>query len=262
LSRKQHSLLAISSVTPKWISEVEDSYSVDPLCQQLLEQLLLDANSKPDHSITAGIIRYKGKIYVGNAPVLKTQLLTALHSSALGGHSGSKATYHRVKRIFYWPGMKASVEKFVSECPTCQRAKGENCHYPGLLDPLPVPDMAWTHISLDFIEALPKSNGKEVILVVVDRLTKFSHFIPMSHPYTVQSVAQAFIDNILKLHGPPIAIVSDRDRIFTSNLWKEMFKALNVQLRYSSAYHAQSDGQTERVNQLKVQTLFPSDFVC
>jgi hypothetical protein len=120
LSRKQHSLLAISSVTPKWISEVEDSYSVDPLCQQLLEQLLLDANSKPDHSITAGIIRYKGKIYVGNAPVLKTQLLTALHSSALGGHSGSKATYHRVKRIFYWPGLKASVEKFVSECPTCQ----------------------------------------------------------------------------------------------------------------------------------------------
>jgi hypothetical protein len=109
--------------------------------------------------------------------------------------------------------------------------------------------MAWTHISLDFIEALPKSNGKEVILVVVDRLTKFAHFIPMSHPYTVQSVAKAFIDNILKLHGPPIAIVSDRDRIFTSNLWKEIFKALNVQLRYSSAYHPQSDGQTERVNQ-------------
>jgi hypothetical protein len=102
---------------------------------------------------------------------------------------------------------------------------------------------------MDFIEGLPKSNGKEVILVVVDRLTKFAHFVPLSHPYTVQTVAQAFIDNVMKLHGPPIAIVSERDRIFTSNMWKDIFKALDVQLRYSLAYHPQSDGQTERVNQ-------------
>jgi transposase InsO family protein len=100
-----------------------------------------------------------------------------------------------------------------------------------------------------FHRGFAKSNGKEVILVVVDRLTKFAHFIPMSHPYTIQSVAEAFTNHILKLHGPPIAIVSDRDRIFTSNLWKSIFKAMNVELRYSSAYHPQSDGQTERVNQ-------------
>jgi hypothetical protein len=101
---------------------------------------------------------------------------------------------------------------------------------------------------MDFIKGLPKSNGKEVILVVVDRLTKFAHFIPMSHPYTIQSVPEAFTDHVLKLHGPPIAIVSDRDRIFTSNLWKSIFKAMNVELRYNSTYHPQSDVQTERVN--------------
>jgi transposase InsO family protein len=109
--------------------------------------------------------------------------------------------------------------------------------------------MAWTFISLDFVEGLLKSGNKDVILVVVDRLTKYAHFIALSHPYTAHMVAQLFIDNILKLHGPPVAIVSDRDRIFTSQFWQHIFKAMKVSLHLSSAYHPQSDGQTERVNQ-------------
>jgi transposase InsO family protein len=109
--------------------------------------------------------------------------------------------------------------------------------------------MAWQHISMDFVEGFPKSSGKEVILVVVDRLTKMAHFIALSHPYSVQTVAQAFMDNIFKLHGPPVIIVTDRDRIFTSNMWQAMFKSLNVKLKLSTAYHPQTDGQTERVNQ-------------
>jgi ribosomal protein L21E len=102
---------------------------------------------------------------------------------------------------------------------------------------------------MDFVEGLPKSQGKEVIMVVVDKLTKYAHFIPLAHPYTVETVAQAFVDHIVKLHGPPLLIISDRDRIFTSNMWKSIFKGLGVQLRYSSSYHPQTDGQTERVNQ-------------
>lgn len=145
--------------------------------------------------------------------------------------------------------MKQTMEHFIATCPICQRAKHENCLQPGLLDPLPIADMAWQHISMDFIEGLPNSQGKEVILVVVDRFTKYSHFIPLSHPYTVQSVAQAFVDNIIKLHGPPKLIISDRDRIFTSQLWKDIFAAYKSELRYSSAYHPQTDGQTERINQ-------------
>lgn len=102
---------------------------------------------------------------------------------------------------------------------------------------------------MDFIEGLPKSHGQDVIFVVVDRLSKFAHFIPLSHPFTVQTVAEAFIDNVLKLHGPPLAIVSDRDRIFTSQLWQDIFKGMGTELRYSSAYYPESDGQTENVNQ-------------
>jgi transposase InsO family protein len=109
--------------------------------------------------------------------------------------------------------------------------------------------MAWTHISLDFVEGLPKSEGKDVILVVVDRFTKYAHFIPLSHPYTVKQVADLFQENIARLHGQPSVIVSDRDRVFTRGLWQDLFKAMGVKLHLSSAYHPQTDGQTERVNQ-------------
>jgi IS30 family transposase len=99
------------------------------------------------------------------------------------------------------------------------------------------------------VEGLPKSSNKNAILVVVDRLTKYAHFLPLAHPFTAQPVAQLFMDNIFKLHGLQVAIVIDRDKIFTSKLWQDMFKALKVSLHYSSTYHPQSDGQTERVNQ-------------
>lgn len=133
--------------------------------------------------------------------------------------------------------------------PSVSKEQGRNLPYPGFLDPLHIPDMVWTHVSMDFIKGLPKSEGKEIIFVVVDRLSKFAHFIPLSHPYTVQTVARAFTDNILKLHGPPLAIVSDRDRIFTSKLWQDIFFAMGIELRYGSSYHPQFDGQTGRVNQ-------------
>jgi hypothetical protein len=102
--------------------------------------------------------------------------------------------------------------------------------YPTLasLQPLPMPDMAWQHITMDFIEALPKSEGKDTILVVVDKLTKYAHFIPLSRFFTTKTIVQLFIDHIFKLHGLPLAIITDRDQIFTSQLWQELFVALRV----------------------------------
>jgi hypothetical protein len=102
---------------------------------------------------------------------------------------------------------------------------------------------------MDFIESLPRSNGFSVILVVVDRLTKYAHFAPVKHPYTTQQIAHIFFSNVVKLHGLPKSIMSDRDRVFTSHFWQELFKLVGTQLHLSSAYHPQSDGQTERVNQ-------------
>ena len=102
---------------------------------------------------------------------------------------------------------------------------------------------------MDFIERLPKSEGYSVILVVVDRFTKFAHFLPVKHPYTAVIIAQLFFDNIVKLHGLPETIVSDRDTIFVSHFWKELIKKYKVNLNFTTAYHQQSDGQTEQVNQ-------------
>jgi hypothetical protein len=110
--------------------------------------------------------------------------------------------------------MKQVVDSFVKQCGVCQQAKHELCKYPILLHPLPIPKLSWTDLSMDFIEALPSSNGYKTILVIVDRFTKYSHFFRLKHPFSVASIAQLFLDNIIKLHGVPKSIVSDMDKIF------------------------------------------------
>lgn len=121
--------------------------------------------------------------------------------------------------------------------------------YPGLLQALPVLDQAWQVIGMDFIEGLPRSAHVDTILVVVDIFSKNAHFLPLLHPFTACKVAQVFLNSIYKLHGMPESIVSDRGRIFTSRFWQELFKLSGTQLRMSSSYHPQTDGQTERLNQ-------------
>jgi hypothetical protein len=145
--------------------------------------------------------------------------------------------------------MKQAVDDFIKQCVICQQAKHSHTHPAGLLQPLPIPQGVWQDLSMDFIEGLPKSQGYSVILVVVDRLTKYAHFVAVKHPYTAADIAELFMDNIVKLHGLPHSIVSDRDTIFVSSFWKQLFKLYRVKLNLSTAYHPQSDGQTERVNQ-------------
>jgi hypothetical protein len=135
-------------------------------------------------------------------------------------------TYHRVKQLFAWPGLKKTVKDFVTTCSICQQAKPDRSKYPGLLQPLPIPTGAWQTICMDFVEGLPLSAGKNCVLVVVDKFSKYSHFVPLKHPFSAASVAQVFMQQIYRLHGLPVAIVSDRDRIFTSQLWKHLFLLL------------------------------------
>ena len=131
----------------------------------------------------------------------------------------------------------------------CQEAKHTHSLPASLLQPLPIPHGVWKDLSMDFIEGLPKSEGYSVIQVVVDRLTKFVYFLPVKHPYTIVSIAKLFLDNIVKLHGLPQSIVIDRDTVFVSHFWKELFKLYKVNLNFTTAYHPKYDGQTERVNQ-------------
>ena len=133
--------------------------------------------------------------------------------------------------------MNKAVHDFVSACQVCQQAKPDRSKLPGLLQPLPVPDRAWRIISIDFIEGLPMSGSVNCILVVVDIFSKYAHFIGLKHPFTASYMAKLFFSNIFKLHGLSQAIVSDRDRIFTSKLWQELFKLAKVDLRMSTAYH-------------------------
>ena len=171
-----------------------------------------------------------------------------MHDSAIGRHSGMQATLKRIKLLFYWKGIDRDVRHYIRNCAICQTCKPENINTPGLLQPLPIPEGIWTDISMDFIEGLPKSQGKEVILVVVDRLSKYAHFIAVNHPYTAATIAQVFISNVFKLHGTPSSIISDRDPVFISNFWEELFKLQGVELLKSTAYHPQTDGQTKVVN--------------
>lgn len=118
----------------------------------------------------------------------------------------------------------------------------EHIKLPGLLQTLLVPPFPWHTMSLDFVEGFPKSNGFDVILVVIDKLTKYGHFLPLKHPFTASHGVALFLDNIYKLNGLPHCIISDRDKVFTSAFWQEMFKLTNTQLMMSSAYHPQTDG--------------------
>jgi hypothetical protein len=146
--------------------------------------------------------------------------------------------------------MKLQIKQFVQTCLICQQAKPERVNYPGLLEPLPTPDGAWKMVTMDFVEGLPISGSANCIMVVVDKFTRYAHFIPLKHPFTAATVAAAYMDNVFKLHSLPQVIISDRDPIFTSQFWKELFSRMGSDLRMSSAYHPATDGQSERVNQV------------
>ena len=135
----------------------------------------------------------------------------------MGGHSGVAKTMARVCSQFHWPCMQQDIRQYVQHCSICQQAKTETTHPAGLLQPLPIPNQVWEDIALDFITGLPPSFGYLVIMVVVDRLSKFGHFIPMKSDYNSRVVAEAFVANIVKLYGIPKSIILDRDKVFLSS---------------------------------------------
>ncbi|GJP51828.1 hypothetical protein CLOM_g10960, partial [Closterium sp. NIES-68] len=148
------------------------------------------------------------------------------------------------------------VQKFVTSCDTCQRMKSSKQKKAGLLQPLPVPEQPWQVVSLDFITGLPPTtSGHDAILVVIDKFSKMGHFIPTHTTARTEQTAQLFVRHIISQHGIPITLISDRDPKFTSKFWKELMSLLGTKLAMSSAYHPQTDGQTERLNQIVEQLL-------
>lgn len=131
------------------------------------------------------------------------------HNSPLREHMGYDKPIYRMRRDFYWPGMKRDLKHFIRSCDICQQVKADNSFPNGLLQPLPIPYQPWTHITMDFINGLPNSHGYNSLWVVVDCLTKYSHFVPLKGPYTAKTIAEMFLKHVFKLHGLPLSIVSD-----------------------------------------------------
>ena len=150
--------------------------------------------------------------------------------------------------MLFWEGLKKSIHQYIQACDVCQRNKYQTLSPARLLQPLPIPSQTWLDLSMDFIRGLPKACGVDIILVVIDRLTKYAHCVAIAHPYTAKDVAVVFVKEIVRLHGFPSSIVTDKDRVFMSSFWMELFKPAGTRLKYSSAYHPQLDRQTEVVN--------------
>ncbi|WVZ58487.1 hypothetical protein U9M48_008759 [Paspalum notatum var. saurae] len=198
-----------------------------------------------------GIVWYKNYIYVPDVDSIRKLILSEAHDTAYSIHPGSTKMYYDLKEIFWWYGMKRAVAEYVVVCDTCQRVKAEYQRPAGLLQPLKIPVWKWEEISMDFVMGLPRTQkGYNSIWVVVDRLTKVSHFIPVNTTYSGARLAELYISRIVCLHGVPKRIISDRGSQFTSRFWEQLHDLLDTKLRFSTAYHPQTDGQTKRTNQI------------
>ncbi|GJX02126.1 retrotransposable element Tf2 [Tanacetum coccineum] len=225
---------------------------IPDISNDLLQRIRVSWESDP--SIQQIINKFKDGPIAGSKFTWQNDQLMRNEKPVIGTDENLRQELLKLKVVFYWKGKNKSVREHVRVCAICQCYKPDLAPYPGLLQPLPIPTKIWTDISMDFIEGLPSSHGKSVILVIIDRLSKYGHFIPLSHPFKAAQIAQVFLDTIYKLHGLPKTITSDRDKIFISTFWKELFKRLGITLQLSTAYHPQTDGQTKVVNRILVQT--------
>ena len=201
-----------------------------------------------------GLLFYKNLLYVPDGSS-RLQVLEHCHDAPMAGHFGIAKTMELVKRSFWWPHLQNFVEDYVRTCDTCCRAKIPRHHPYGLLQPLPPPSKPWQSISMDFITDLPLSKGFDTILTVVDRFTKMAHFLPCVKSISSQETADLIMREVFRHHGLPDNIISDRGPQFISHFWKHLWAGLKISCKLSSAYHPQTDGQTERTNQTLEQYL-------
>jgi hypothetical protein len=239
---------------------LREAYEQDPLPNEILKALedgdarhaqitLADCEKKGDY------LYYLERLYVPDYDNLKAELLRLCHDSPVSGHPGRSKTYEILTRDYYWPGMYRYVDRWTRNCHTCRRMTPSREARQGVLRPLPVPQRAWQDISMDFITHLELSQGHDAILVVVDRLTKMKHFIACHGTCDAEEVARLYTRHIWKIHGLPRTVVSDRGPQFVSAFWKHLNRRLRIQSLLSTAFHPETDGQTERANAVLEQYL-------
>ena len=234
------------------IAWIRSEYSHDPLFQGDLGLGQLEQSHRTTSvDLQNGLYIQNGKIMVPDNQELKLEIIRHHHDLPYSGHFGVAKTYASIGRDFFWQNLRTDVKAYVSACDTCQRDKSSNLRPAGKLLPLEIPARRWSSVSMDFITELPLTkDGHDCIFVIVDRLTKMVHFIPTVTTLSAEDVAKLYLENVFKHHGFPESIVSDRDARFTGNFWKELCRLVGIKQHMSTAFHPQTDGQTERVNRI------------
>ena len=236
----------------------QEQLNADILAALPVDPLFIAHQKEPQPGWTVtpdGFFRHDNLIYIPDANDLRLRVLRYKHDHILSGHPGQNKTVDLIRRDYTWPGLREFVKSYVKSCTTCMRAKPQRHKPYGLLKQLPIPERPWNSISMDFIETLPTSSGSDSILVIVDRLTKQAIFIPTTIHCTSEDLAVIFIMHVFSKHGVPEHVTSDRGSEFVSRFFRSLGKALDMKLHFTSGYHPEGDGQTERTNQTLEQYL-------
>ncbi len=244
-------------INNKLLKQIVALQKNDPVCQQVASgEINSIMKNKVPLTMVGGIIKsYGDKVYVPydeyNSGVV-TQLMMLAHDSQVGGHRGAEKTLALLHRHIYFPNMSRVVKDYISSCHVCAVTKSSTSLPSGLLNPISIPEQRWQVISMDLITNLPKSgvNQYDCILTIIDKLTKYSHIIPTYNKSNAIDISNLLYHHVIRIHGLPLSIISDRDVRFTSMVWKSIHKVMGVKLSMTSPYHAQSDGQTERINRI------------
>ncbi|MCO5598126.1 hypothetical protein L7F22_052218 [Adiantum nelumboides] len=245
LSRRQK-VNAVSIATHNDLSSMIDEYAIDPDFKDVISAIALGKKEEP-FSLQDGYLLHGNRLCITRS--LREKVMFESHAPPYAGHRGIQTTMKAIETYFYWPTMKGDIQDYVSKCVVCQKMKYDRGKQPGFLQPLPIPDSSWESISMDFIFGLPKSiHGNTGIWTIVDKFSKQAHFIPVKETIKAHQMATLFTSQVFKYHGLPTSIVSDRDPRMTINFWKGLFENLGTRLNFSSAYHPQTDGQSEIAN--------------
>jgi hypothetical protein len=200
--------------------------------------LIRDNKTRDFSEDSQGTLRLGKRICVPNLKPIKESILKEAHDSAYSIHPGNTKMYKDLRTHYWWYGMKRDIAEYVSQYDTCQRVKAEHQRSARLLQPLKIPEWKWEEIGMDFIVVLPRTQaGHDLIWVIVDRLTKVAHFIPVKMTYSGAKLAELYMSRIVCLHGVPKKIVSDRGSLFTSKFWEKLHESMDTKLNFSLAYH-------------------------
>ncbi|KAF8757331.1 hypothetical protein RHS01_04118 [Rhizoctonia solani] len=234
----------------------EAALDQDESLEEILQFLQNESKAPPsikrafkDYQMEAGLLFYQGQIVVPDVGTLRADLLRIFHDSPLAGHPGRQRTLELLSRNYYWPGICTDTYWHVDSCKTCQRIrKPKYTSIPP--QPLELPTRPWQHVSYDMIVDLPKDGNHNSILVIVDSFTKYGIFVKCSKKLKAPELAELFLEHVWKRHGMPEKTISNRGRVFNNKFLQALYKRLGIDPHFSSAYHPQSDGQTEQVNPL------------